>query len=494
MPAAQIKIDPEKRLGVIDRRIYGSFIEHLGRCVYGGVYDPGSPLSDELGLRRDVLEAAARLRIPLLRWPGGNFVSGYHWMDGIGPLADRPRRMNLAWACEDSNAFGTHEFMALCRRLGTQPYVCINLGTGTLDEAQSWVEYCNGAGNTFYTQLRRKNGQNAPFGVKLWGLGNEQYGRWQMGAKTADEYTRVAVEAAKLMKRTDPTIELVSCGKNGLDDWDMEVVEALAPYVRYHSIHLYTYSPDYYPNVFAPHLAERALRIMSGALEKVKHAQPDRERIRIAFDEWNVWNGVLDDRLEQVYDLSDALAVSAYLDIWQRNCSLVAIANYAQLVNVIAPIFTSSTGLFLQTVYYPLMLYAQHSGAVSLDALVDCDGYNLGAEEEKRSPWPHRVWDLGPFPWLDVSATCDVSGREISLFVVNRSQDGDIETIIRTTEGVWKSSVTVYEVNGRHVHARNSFESSEVRLLEKQIEVREADRFVYVFPAHSLTVLRLELG
>lgn len=492
MAKAQIKIDPSRRLGKIDRRIYGNFIEHLGRCIYGGIFEPGSPLSDDHGFRRDVLEAIRPLRIPLLRWPGGNFASGYHWMDGIGPPGERPCRRDLAWQADEPNTFGTHEFIALCRILETQPYVCINMGSGTQDEAREWVEYCNSAGDTALANLRRKNGAQEPFGVKLWALGNEIYGPWQIGAKTADEYCRAATEFAKVMKWSDPSIELVSCGWDGLRDWDIQVMEALAPYVDYHSIHIYTGSPEHYPNVFAPHQAERALNVMRGAVEKIRYQRPDRKSLRIAYDEWNVWYRERQTPLEEIYDLSDALAVATYLNIFQRNCDLVAIANYAQLVNVIAPIFTNPSGLFLQSVYYPLMLYAQHCGGYALDAFVDCDGYALTQEEEAEINWPHRVWDLGPFAWLDVSATCDDSGRSVTLAVVNRCEDRDVQAAIRTIEGEWSSGGVAFEVNGPDVHASNSFEDPQaIGVSHKTIATGEGDEFAYVFPAHSITVCKL---
>jgi alpha-N-arabinofuranosidase len=495
MTDARIKIDPTRRLGKIDRRVYGNFTEHLGRCIYGGIYEPGSSLSDENGFRRDVLEAVRALQIPLLRWPGGNFASGYHWMDGIGPQADRPCRRELSWGAEEPNTFGTHEFMTLCRVLNTEPYLCVNLGTGSIDEAGAWVEYCNSTGSTSYANLRRKNGAEQPFGVKLWGLGNEMYGHWQIGAKTADEYCRAAIECAKVMKWVDPTIELVSCGWDGLSDWDFQVMEALAPHVAYHSIHLYTGSPSYYPNVFAPHQAERALRSMRGAIEKVRYRQPDRKPIRIAYDEWNVWYRNMQAPLEEIYDLSDALAIATYLNIFQRNCDLVAIANLAQLVNVIAPIFTDPNGLFLQTIYHPLRLYAQHSGAYALDAFVDCDGHALSREEENNTLWGTCVWDMGPFPWLDVSATGDESGHEITLAVVNRSQDMDIETSIRTAEGTWDTRLTAFEVNGADVHATNSFQVPQaVDTTEKLITAAEGSELTYTFPAHSLTICKLSVG
>ncbi|MGI8914900.1 MAG: hypothetical protein ACR2JY_14145 [Chloroflexota bacterium] len=203
---AMIKIDLSRRLGTIDHRIFGGFIEHLGRCIYGGIFEEGSPLSDAAGFRSDVLTAAQALRIPVLRWPGGNFVSGYHWQDGIDPVGQRPRRLDLAWHVEESNRFGTDEFMQYCQALGTEPYLCVNMGTGTQDEAQGWAEYCNGVGNTHYANLRRENGHPEPYGVKYWGLGNEMYGPWQIGRLSAEDYVKKAIEFAKVRHWTDPSI------------------------------------------------------------------------------------------------------------------------------------------------------------------------------------------------------------------------------------------------------------------------------------------------
>src|SRR5215467_10850577 len=212
----RIGIDLARRLGVVDRRIFGQFIEHLGRCIYGGIYDEGSPLADARGFRRDVLDAARPLRIPILRWPGGNFVSGYHWLDGVGPKDKRPRRSELAWYAEESNRFGT------------------------MDEAQAWVEYCNGTGNTSWANLRREHGHPEPYRVRYWGLGNEMYGAWQIGNMNAHDYVKKAKTFALVMKRTDPSIELIGCGHNGVSDWDVTVIQGLAPLIDFHSIHLYT--------------------------------------------------------------------------------------------------------------------------------------------------------------------------------------------------------------------------------------------------------------
>jgi alpha-L-arabinofuranosidase len=212
---AKINIDLDRKIGSVDRRIFGNFIEHLGRCIYGGVFDEGSPLSDGRGFRRDVLEAIRPLRIPILRWPGGNFVSGYHWLDGLGPREDRPRRVDLAWYAEESNRFGTDEFIQYCRALDTEPYICVNMGSGTMDEAQAWVEYANSTRNTHWANLRRKHGCPEPYQVKYWGLGNEMYGGWQIGALEAMDYVKKARAFGMVMKRMDPSIALVGCGQNG---------------------------------------------------------------------------------------------------------------------------------------------------------------------------------------------------------------------------------------------------------------------------------------
>jgi alpha-N-arabinofuranosidase len=490
---ALIRIDPARTIGTVDRRIFGGFVEHLGRCIYGGLYDEGSPLSDEHGFRKDVLEAARKLRMPLLRWPGGNFVSGYHWVDGVGPKDRRPRRTELAWFSEEPNRFGTDEFMAYCRALGTEPYVCVNMGTGTLDEAQAWVEYCNGTGNTLWANLRRENGHPEPYRVRYWGLGNEMYGRWQIGALSAEEYVRKAREFAKVMRWTDRSIELVSCGESGVGDWDRIVIEGLAAQVAYHSVHIYTGSPDYHANVFAAHQAERALRICQAYIDKVRYEQRIERPIGVAYDEWNVWYRArgAETRLEEIYDLSDALAVATYLNVFVRRCRTVKIANLAQLVNVIAPIFTNETGLFLQTIYHPLRLYAEYLLPVALDPHVECETYDLRPEQEARNR-AYRVSDLGPFKLLDVAVTRDADGRGLCLAVVNRDAEREIGATIELL-GAGGLAGTAYEVNGPDVHAVNSFERPELVGVRSRDVAGEAGLLEHAFPAHSVTLVRLEL-
>jgi alpha-L-arabinofuranosidase len=465
-------------------------------CIYGGVYDEGSPLSDAQGFRRDVLAAIRALRVPILRWPGGNFASGYRWQDGVGPVERRPARLNLSWRSEESNRFGTDEFIAYCRLIDAEPYLCVNMGTGTLDEAQAWVEYCNGASDTYWANLRRQHGHDEPYRVRYWALGNEMYGEWQIGALSADEYVRRAREFAKVMKWTDPSIKLVSCGQSGWTDWDHAVIEGLAPYIDYHSIHLYTGADEYYSNVFGPHQAERALEICRAMIAQARYGQRIAHPIQVAYDEWNVWYRATDaaTRLEERYDLSDALAVATFLNIFTRHCETVGIANLAQLVNVIAPIFTNPDGLFLQTIYHPFWLYANLSHEVALDVYVESELYDLSLEvEAAAAKWPHRTADRGPFKLLDVSATCDAEGREVAVAVVNRDCAAAHTATLQFAEGV-ATGIDAHEVNGADPNGQNSFEEPEsVKIVRHPIDL-SGQSFEYIFPAHSVTMLRFRIG
>jgi alpha-N-arabinofuranosidase len=495
----RIGIDLARRLGTVDPRIFGQFIEHLGRCIYGGIYEEGSSLSDERGFRRDVLAAARPLRIPILRWPGGNFVSGYHWLDGVGPKDARPRRSELAWYAEESNRFGTDEFIEYCRVLGTEPFICVNMGSGTMDEAQAWVEYCNGTGNTSWANLRRQHGHPEPYRVRYWGLGNEMYGGWQIGNLNAHDYVKKARAFAMVMKRTDPSIELIGCGQNGWSEWDEITINGLAELIDHHSIHLYTGGPDHYATVFQSHQAERAIRICASLIERARYTQRISRPIHIAFDEWNVWwrTRSHEDRVggvEERYTLSDALAVATYLHGFIRHCRVVRIANFAQLVNAIAPIFTNREGLFLQTIYHPLRLYAEHTLELALDTHVDGPTHDLAPEQELLPGGRvHHVADLGPFTMVDAVSTTDTAGRELSIALVNRDRDRDQLTVVALTGGALTGSVRSWEVHGLDVAATNSFENPRaVDVRERKIETRDGG-VTLTLPAHSVTILRGDL-
>ena len=234
----RIAVDPARRVGRLDRNVFGGFVEHLGRCVYGGLYDEGSPLADAQGFRTDVLDLLRGLRMGVLRWPGGNFASNYHWTDGIGPKDSRPSRPELAWGGTESNRFGTDEFLRYCAAVGTEPYICLNMGTGTLEEALGWIEYCNEQRRTHWAERRAANGRAEPYGVTYWGLGNEMYGQWQVGALSAEEYVAEATRWARAIRMLDPDVKLVSCGMNGWNEWDRVVVDGMAGLVDLHSLHI----------------------------------------------------------------------------------------------------------------------------------------------------------------------------------------------------------------------------------------------------------------
>jgi len=426
---SRIAIAPARTLGTIDRCVFGGFVEHLGRCIYGGLYEEGSPRADERGFRQDVLGLLRELRLGALRWPGGNFVSNYHWTDGIGPKAERPRRPELAWGGEEPNTFGTDEFLAYCAELGAEPYICLNMGTGTLAEALSWVEYCNSARHTAWASRRRANGRDEPYGVRYWALGNEMYGQWQVGMMTADEYVREATRWARAIRMLDPQARLVACGETGLTEWDAVVIDGLAGLVDYHSVHIYTGSDDYWTNVLQPHQAERAIRTTAALIDRTAYLQRLDRKPAIAYDEWNVWyrtvpentgsenTGTVD--LAERYTFDDALAVATYLNIFIRNCDRVRLANLAQMVNAIAPIVTTEETAAVQPIYYPFLLHAR----AALDAGVDVhvDGPVISPElPPGASRWPHRVADLGPFTLVDAAASVSTDRGRIAVTLVNR--------------------------------------------------------------------------
>ncbi len=479
-----IRIDPRAVIGRIDPNIYGMFIEHLGRCIYGGVFEEGSRLSDAEGYRLDVLKACQRLAPPILRWPGGNFVSGYHWEDGIGPRDERPRKFDLAWFAEESNRFGTDEFLGLCRRLNAQPYICANSGSGAIDEAAAWVEYCNGWTNTHYANLRRRGGNTVPFKVPYWGLGNEVYGAWQIGHLSAEDYAKQALEMAKVMRWTDPDIRLVSCGL-GREEWDLPVLERLKGHAEYFSVHCYVGSEDYYHNVSAVTAMEDILERTERSICAVYGvADAALAPIRIAVDEWNVWYRERDNqrltaaKIEEAYDLSDALTVATFIHLFQRRCRTVTMANLAQMVNVIAPILTSPDGVLLQSIYHPLVLLRHHSGTLALRVEAECDAIPADRTGSRAAPY------------LDVAASLSEDGRTLYLSVVNRHESDAIEAplVIAGAAGRWQRG---WVVNGPDVHARNTF--AEPDLVACRSAALPGPEGAYTFPAHSHTVLEAVL-
>ena len=428
MKQATLILDRDYRIGEVDRRLFGSFIEHLGRAVYGGIYEPGHPLADELGFRTDVMDAVRRLGVPLVRYPGGNFVSGFNWEDSVGPVASRPKRLDLAWSTTETNEVGLHEFASWTEKIGGEIMYAVNLGTRGPEQARDVVEYANHPGNSRLSDLRIANGRRDPFGIRLWCLGNEMDGPWQMGQKTACEYGRIANEAAKMMKWVDPSIELVACGSSGtgmptFGDWELTVLNECYENIDYISLHRYYGNPTGDTADFLARTMDMNdfIRSVVSICDAVKGKKHSRKQINLSFDEWNVWYhsneqdkevwkrekwGRALPLLEDIYNFEDALLVGSMLLTLLRNADRVKIACLAQLVNVIAPIMTrGGGGCWAQTTYYPFMHVSRYGRGTSLQAIVKSPVYDCS--------------DYESVPTIDAAATQAEDGS-LSVFCVNR--------------------------------------------------------------------------
>lgn len=500
---ARIKIDLDRKVGDVNPHIYGNFVEHLGRCVYGGIYEKGSPLSDEDGFRKDVLEAVNDLNVSIVRYPGGNFVSNYHWLDGVGP--ERIPRMELAWARLESNEFGTNEFMKYAKKINTEPYFSVNMGTGTIEEAQRWVEYCNVKEGPYYAELRKKHGFSEPHNIKYWSLGNEMDGFWQMGHLNAEDYAKKAREAAKLMKLTSPDIKLIAAGSSNYrpnadpDEWNGTILNELRDVADYLALHIYVGNVDnnYYNFMASPLVCEERTRIVRGMIDKEmqKADREGRDPIYIAWDEYNIWYRAREGEhmtgeraLEERYNLEDALVIAQFLNVFVRNADIVKMANMAQLVNVIGPIFTNEQGMFLQTIYYPLQLFAKNVKGTSLDVFVDSETYDT---EEFFIGLGESTTTQKDVPYLDVSAT--INGDDLIINVVNRHKDNAIATDIISQSGSFVGEATITEVNGPDIKAENDFGKTNVKSAQKQAIKAKGDVLTYSFPAHSFTQIKTKI-
>ncbi len=494
---ARIKIDVERVIGDVHPHIFGNFAEHLGRCIYGGLYEEGSPLSDPEGYRKDVMQAVRELGVTILRYPGGNFVSGYNWKDGIGPKELRPVRPDQAWGDLESNRFGTDEFLRYCERAGLEPYICINAGLGTVEEARQWVEYCNEPRKTYWSEMRSRNGHEKPYGVKYWGLGNEIDGPWQLGHKNVEDYTKFALEAAKAMRRADASIKLIASGSSNFGanadwiSWNRTVLDRLKNDVDYISLHTYIGNRD---NNFEKFLGasqdiDHRIEVVEGLIKAAQSGRPNPKPIYIAYDEWNVWyrarGGSEFDtgrtRLEEVYNYEDALAMGMFFNSFIRHAHIVKMANLAQIVNVIAPIFTNKNGLFLQPIFFPIAEYAKQKGNTALDLWVSSPMYNVGGRPALN--------------YLDTSCTLDRKGGFVYLNVLNRSEKQDIRAQIENQTGDLQPAADIWQMNSTDLKAVHTFgKDNVVRPVVKNINLQAMKAgYSYVFPAHSLTILKLRL-
>ncbi len=488
----RIQIDPERITGTIDRNIFGGFAEHLGRCIYGGIFEPGSPLSDKDGFRTDVMKELRRLNISLIRYPGGNFASGYRWRDGVGPAGERPVRMELAWHDMETNRFGTNEFIAFCRKLKTEPYLVVNCGDGDMREARDWVEYCNGKGNSTLSGLRRKHGYPKPHNVKYWGIGNEVDGHWQIGYKTPEEYARAFTEFGKVMKWTIRRIKLIA---SGVSDWKGSwveraqlLLEQASDLVDYLSVHWYIGNPnnDFSGYMAVSELLEKRLSSYEGLIEAVRLERQIKRPVSIAVDEWNVWYRTFPEevreqmKLEEIYNLEDALVTGVQFNAFIRHARSVKMANIAQLVNVIAPVFTRPDGLVLQTIFFPFEVYSRTCGNLALDPWWEGDTFSGGGCSGVRV--------------LDVSATLNEAKKQLAVYVVNRSRSKEMEAVLQLAAGSFKGRIIAYTINGPDIKAENTFASPrKVKTRETALTSR-GHTLNYSFEPHSVTALLCDIS
>jgi alpha-N-arabinofuranosidase len=430
---AKIHLDKEFTVGVVDKRVFGSFIEHLGRAVYGGIFEPGHPQADKNGFRKDVIDLIKELNVPLVRYPGGNFVSSFNWEDSVGPVDKRPRRLDLAWRAVEPNLFGLNEFMTWTKAANTEAMMAINLGTRGIEAASALVEYSNHPGGSYWSDLRKSHGAKEPHNIKLWCLGNELDGPWQVGQKTPDEYGRLAYETAKAIKLFDPTLELVAVGSSNqymptFPQWEATVLDHCYEKVDYLSMHEYYANRDNdLPTFLANSVGmDRFIERVVATVDFVQAKKRSPKKVHLSFDEWNVWFHSNDAdkkltpwtvgpaQLEDVYTFEDALVVGTLLNSLLRHADRVKIAALAQLVNVIAPIMTRNGGpSWKQTIFWPFYHASKYGRGTSMNVKLTVPSYD------------NKTY--GEVPWVDASAVRSEDGKSLTVFVVNRSPDQTIE-------------------------------------------------------------------
>ena len=492
MLSAALTVDPAFRVGEVDPRLYGSFVEHLGRCVYTGIYEPGHPDADGDGFRQDVAALVRELGVPIVRYPGGNFVSGYNWEDGIGPVDQRPTRLDLAWRSLESNHVGVNEFARWAATVGVEPMMAVNLGTRGLDAARDLVEYCNLAGGTYWSDRRGTD----PFGIKTWCLGNEMDGPWQTGHKTAYEYGRLAGETGRAMRQVDPSIELVACGSSGrqmptFGSWEATMLAECYDVADYVSMHAYyqQHGDDRGSFLACATDMDQFIDAVVATLDHARAVGRHSKRLMIAFDEWNVWyqsrfagecNLEIKSQprlIEDVYSVTDAVVVGNLLISLLRHADRVKIGCLAQLVNVIAPIMTEPGGAsWRQASFHPFALTAQHGQGTVLQTAAVSPTYETGAH--------------GEVPVLDSVAVQTESG--VVIFAVNRDQhsalalDVDLRSLPKLT------TATHTALTDDDPDAINTAEQPE-RVTPRRLDDPKVDggRVQAVLPAMSWNMIRI---
>ena len=497
---ARVYLDSRRRIAPLDRNLFGSFLEHLGRAIYEGIYDPGSKLSDANGFRKDVMDEVRQLGVPIIRYPGGNFVSSYNWLDGVGPKPDRPHVLDKAWNALNTNQIGTNEFMTWCKAVGTEPLMGLNLGTGSAEDAAALVEYCNLEKGTKWSDLRRKHGVAEPYRVKRWCLGNEMDGPWQVGHMTATEYGLKAEDAARQMHAIDPSLQLIACGSSGPGmptylEWDREVLEQCYDYVDALSLHRYIGNTQEETGTdsakfVAMNLSmEQQIKETLAVCDLVQGHKRSPKKLWLSFDEWNVWyrartgdalRGHGEEAphlLEEVYNLEDALLVGGILNTLMRNADRVKLACLAQLVNVIAPIMTNANGMLKQSIYYPYSWALQFAHGSVLNLLVESPTYEVSG--------------MGQVPYLDAVATANAESGKTTLFILNRDLSKAHAVEVNWQDKAPGKVLMSTTITGSDLKAFNTFESPQ-RVAPQAFDkpATTGGRTKFEVPARSYTVIQ----
>lgn len=477
MKNSKITVIKNREVAKVDKRLFGSFIEHLGRAVYGGIYEPTHETADDCGFRGDVLQMVKDMEVPVVRYPGGNFVSGYNWEDGTGPKELRPKKLELAWNSIETNEVGVDEFQEWAKRANTEVMMAVNLGTRGPQDAANLVEYCNSDTDTYYANKRRANGFDKPFGFKVWCLGNEMDGPWQIGAKTAMEYARLACETAKMMKWVDPSIELVACGSSGpkmetFGEWEKTVLRECYEHIDYISLHNYFGNPNDDSAEFlgSSLIMDEFIKNVARMCDEIGEEKKSDKKINLSFDEWNVWFHsneqdklmepwqIAPPKLEDIYNLEDALVVGSLMITLLKNCDRVRMGCLAQLVNVIAPIMTKTGGgIWAQTIYYPFLYTSKNARGTVLTTDVACDTYDAG--------------ELQNIPYVDSVAVLSEDQKTLSIFAINRSLDEEV-VLDLDMQGFEGANCTSHIcLTGDDLKAVNTIENPDaVNPIEKEIK------------------------
>ena len=484
---ATIKIDIERTIGAIDPKIYGVFMEPIhfsGRrmglpdtaefnTLYGNLYDPSSPLADENGFRKDYIEAMQELKITNMRWPGGNFVMGYNWQDGIGPKAQRPTRINLAWGGIENNHVGTDEWIALNNTIGSENVICVNLGLATIQDACYWVEYCNYKKGTYYSDLRAKNGHPKPYGIKIWDLGNEVDGApWELGYKCAEDYVKIAREAAKAMRSVDNTIKLVASGSSYYEptgqwvEWNRKVLTVLGDVIDYISIHRYwENSPDYYTFMGQSAMDfEEKIRIPAAQIEAIRAMKGFTNPIYISFDEWGTFGR----------NFRSVLPVAQCLNSFIRHADVVKMTNFTMATSLLST--DREKGSFKSPLFQTFKLFSVNCRGNAVDTYVQCDTFNT--EKYKG------------IPYLDVTTVYNEATNTVFINVVNRHKDKTITADIFSTSGMFKGKAEIQLINLASLDEPFTFDKQEqYNPVIKETKV-DGNKLSCSFPAHSFTQIK----